>query len=94
MATIKLSEHRSSNCYVIKNDNTVTFVSYKTPVVFIDKTTATVTFGRVCCTRSTIRQVGWFLKEYLPDVSYQLAKQLYLDGYKYNYETGELTPVD
>lgn len=41
---------------------------------------------------TTRRHIGAFVKEYA-GISYQLAKQLFLDGMVYNIHTGEVAPL-
>lgn len=41
---------------------------------------------------TTRRHIGAFVKEYA-GISYQLAKQLFLDGMIYNIHTGEVAPL-
>lgn len=78
MKTIeKLRNHKSSQCHVeIENGKTV-FVSYSTAVIFII-TRAGKRF--VECTgtysQTTRKQMGWFLKEYLPEFSYYDMKNI------------------
>lgn len=92
MTTTTLRNHRYSQCTVVTADNgDITFVSYRTAVV---KLTAdgVAHFGPVSCTATTRKQVGWFLREYAPSLTYQLAKQLYADGLAYDIRTGEVFP--
>ena len=73
----KLKNHPYSQCHVeVEGDKTV-FVSYATAVIFIIKR-GTKRF--VECTgtysRTTIKQIGYFLKEYAPDLNYYDMKAI------------------
>lgn len=69
----------------IFDDNTVQLVSYTTIVIEITPEGWLTVTGLY--SRTTIKHIGWFMKE--RGMSYQLAKQLYMDGKEYNVYTGE-----
>lgn len=75
----------------IMSDGTVVFVSYVTPVIYITPE------GWLICTGTysptTRKQIGRFLKEYVPALSYQNVKMAYLEGYKINIYTMEIEPL-
>lgn len=85
----KLKEHKYAQCYVYADYGEsgrllgVTLVSYVTPVVRI----AYGSDGRryVSCkglySATTRRQIGWFLKEYAPDLCYYDVKGIVGDGF-------------
>jgi hypothetical protein len=71
-------------CY---DDNSVTLISYTTAVAYIDPQ------GWLCInglySATTRRHIGAFVKQYA-NISYQLAKELYLKNMAYNIMTGEV----
>ena len=82
--------HQYAQTYVrIFEDNTVQLVSYTTTVIEITPD------GWLSCnglySMTTIKHIGWFMRE--RGMTYQLAKQLYLDGKQYNIYTGEVKAV-
>ena len=84
-----LREMPYAQCGVwISEDNGIVFVSYTTPVIYIDNN------GWLTCTGTysptTRKQIGRFLKEYAPMISYQMAKKAYEDEMKINIHTGEI----
>lgn len=72
-----LKNHPYSQCYVEVENGTTCFVSYSTAVIFI-----TNEGGKryVECTgtysATTRKQIGYFLKEYAPDLIYQDMKKI------------------
>ena len=87
-----LREMPYAQCGVwISEDGGIVFVSYTTPVIYIDNN------GWLTCTGTysptTRKQMGRFLKEYAPMISYQMAKQAYEDEMKINIYTGEIKPL-
>lgn len=68
-------------------ENTVYLMSYKTVAVYIDPQGWLVVNGLYSAT--TRKHIGAFMREYA-NADYQLAKQLYTDGYMYNVHTGEV----
>lgn len=74
-------------------DDEIVLISYETNVVFIDKKTGYVTCSGTY--RPTTRKhIGAFCKEYLPKLSYQDIKQLYLKNEAYNIYSGEIVPIE
>ena len=79
--------HNYAATYVrIYDDNRVEMVSYTTTVITIDP------IGWLRCnglySMTTIKHIGWFMRE--RGMTYQLAKQLYLDNKEFNVYTGEI----
>ena len=76
---LNLRNHPYSQCYVRKNDNSskVDFISYTTRVISIRiedgvrKVECTGTYSA-----TTRKQIGWFLREYAPDLCYQTMKSI------------------
>lgn len=73
----KLANHKYSQCYVEIVGNVTTFTSYSTPVIYM----ATIEGKRYMeCTgtysATTRKQIGYFLKEYAPDLSYYDMKNI------------------
>ena len=85
----RLTNHPYANCEIIINPGYIACKSYNTIV-------ATIQGGWLVIngfySATTKRHIGEFVKEYA-NISYQIAKRLYNDGYKYNIYTGEICPV-
>lgn len=68
-----LKDHPSSQCGVIVRGDTVEFYSYSTLVI-------TLKGKELKCTGTysptTRKQIGWFLKEYAPSLSYYDVKAI------------------
>lgn len=78
--------HRYAQTFVrIFDDNTVELWSYTTRIISITPTGWLSVTGLYSMT--TIKHIGWFMRE--RGFTYQLAKQLYLDGKEFNVYTGE-----
>lgn len=85
---MKLSNHPYAQCAVRKIDGCVILRSYETDVISIDSLGWLYVKGLYSAT--TRRHIGYFLKEYVPALSYQAAKKLYEDNLFYNIYTGEV----
>lgn len=88
MTTVSsINGHKYANVRVlITDDNIVRLISYTTTVIEIDSNGWLTVNGLY--SRTTIKHIGWFMRE--RGMTYQLAKQLYNDGMKYNIYTGEI----
>jgi len=81
MTKKRLENHRYAQCHVEVEDNRIVFVSYSTAVIFI-----TYRDGQrfVECTgtysATTRKQIGYFLKEYAPDLCYYDMKRIAGEG--------------
>ena len=77
---------------VFSDDGTVHLISYTTLVCSITKD------GWMSCTgtysRTTIKHIGAFLKEYAPNMCYYDAKGCYEGNYELNINTGEIIPLN
>ena len=93
---MKLKNHPYAQCAVrVLLDGSVVFTSYNTDVIYIDKDGWLYVRGLYSMT--TRKQIGYFLKEYVPQLSYQDIKSLYCSNHMINIHTGEvknLTPSD
>ena len=90
--TTNLTNHPYAQCKVRKyTDGSVQFISYSTPVIMVTPSGWLHCFGTF--SQTTRRQISWFLREYFPMVSYQLAKQMFTDRMVYNLYTGEVQPI-
>lgn len=75
--TIKLKNHPHSQCHVEIDNDRIIFVSYSTAVIFI-----IMRGGQrfIECTgtysQTTRKQIGYFLKEYAPDLNYYNMKSI------------------
>ena len=86
---MKLKNHPYANCSVrVLLDGSIVFTSYKTDVIYIDKEGWLCVSGLYSAT--TRKQIGYFLKEYVPALSYQDIKSLYYNNRVLNIYTGEL----
>ena len=67
-----------AQCHVIIESDRVIFISYTTPVIFLDKDESGS--RRIECTGTysptTRKQIGKFLKEYAPDLCYADMKKI------------------
>lgn len=77
-------------CVEIINDNTFYLWSYRTLVAKVEKSWLTVNGLYSMTTR---KHIGAFMREYCKS-TYQVAKQLYEDGYMLNIDTGEVVEID
>lgn len=88
----KLTGHPAAHCKVIIiNNDLIVFISYKTVVISAEK----YEYGYIMrCSglysRTTRRQIGWFLREYFNNVSFHDIKRIsgtenaiYTDEYGY-----------
>lgn len=77
----KLRDHKYCQCHVEDIENGVCFVSYNTPVIFMThengqrKMECTGTYSQ-----TTRKQIGYFLKEYAPDLCYYDMKNIVGQG--------------
>ena len=86
---MKLKNHPYSNCSVrVLLDGSIVFTSYKTDVIYIDKDGWLYVSGLYSAT--TRKQIGYFLKEYVPVLSYQDIKSLYYNNRVINIYTAEI----
>lgn len=77
-----LREHPHAQCHVEQSEFyslDMKFVSYNTPVLIIFNNEMEVTG---LYSKTTRKQIGWFLKEYFPNISYQDVKKAYEKGEK------------
>ena len=77
-------------CVEIINENTFYLWSYRTLVAKVEKSWLTINGLYSMTTR---KHIGAFMREYCMS-DYQMAKQLYEDGYMLNIDTGELAEID
>ena len=86
---MKLKNHPYAQCSVrVLLDGSIVFTSYKTDVIYIDKDGWLYVSGLYSAT--TKRQIGYFLKEYVPYLSYQDIKSLYYNNRVLNIHTAEV----
>lgn len=86
---MKLKNHPYAQCSLrVQIDGTLVFTSYNTDVIYIDKDGWLCVSGLYSAT--TRKQIGYFLKEYVPVLSYQDIKMLYCKSLLYNNHTGEI----
>lgn len=92
MTIRKLKDHEYAQAHVeLHDDGTIDLVSYTTLVCRIYPD------GRMECSgiysRTTIKHIGWFMREYTHG-SYYHAKKAYQDDLYYNVFTGEFIPMN
>ena len=86
---MKLKNHPYSNCSVrVLLDGSIVFTSYSTDVIYIDEDGWLYVTGLYSAT--TRKQIGYFLKEYVPALTYQDIKNLYYNNGALNIYTGEI----
>lgn len=85
---MKLKNHPYANCSVRFSDGWIILKSYETDTVIIDNLGWVYVTGLYSAT--TRKHIGYFLKEYVPALSYQNAKSLYENKQVYNLYTGEV----
>ena len=78
MIISRLEDHKYSQCHTEHNTEVVRFISYNTLVIEALRIEGTT--WHISCTgtysRTTIRQIGWFLKEYFPSLNYYDMKSI------------------
>ncbi len=82
MMNLKLRDHSSAQCHVNRQDEAIDFISYSTRVISIriEKGVRKVECtGTYSCT--TAKQIGWFLREYAPDLNYYAMKDIVGKGF-------------
>lgn len=86
---MKLKNHPYAQCSVRELiDGSLVFTSYNTDVIYIDKDGWLYVNGLYSMT--TRKQIGYFLKEYVPTLNYYDIKSLYYNKRVLNIYTGEL----
>ncbi len=86
---MKLKNHPYAQCSVRELiDGSIVFTSYKTDVIYIDKDGWLYVSGLYSAT--TKKQIGYFLKEYVPELTYQDIKYLYYNRRVLNIYTAEI----
>ena len=86
---MKLKNHPYAQCSVrVLFDGSVVFTSYNTNIIYIDKDKQLSVSGLYSAT--TRKQIGYFLKEYVPALTYQDIKSLYYNKCLLNIYTGEI----
>lgn len=72
----RLENHPYAQCGVIENnDGSLVFVSYTTAVIFLNEKTGTVECSGTY-SPTTRKQIGYFLKEYMPALCYHDMKAI------------------
>ena len=87
--TRKLNSMPYAQAHVVIEGDTLTLVSYVTPILSVDAEGWLTCVGPVTYSATTRRHVGRFMHEYGYG-SYQLVKRMYEEGLKYNVNTGEI----
>lgn len=89
-STRRLSDHASAQCHVKLFDNgDIVFTSYRTDVLYYNaKTHALICTGLYSMT--TRKQIGWFLREYFPELNYHDIKRAYDRDEAIIYVSGQI----
>lgn len=90
--TSRIADHPYAQACIRRYTNgAIDFISYRTTVIEITAD------GWMKCngtySQTTRKQIGWFLRECVPYLSYYTAKQLYTDRMMMNIYTGEVRPL-
>lgn len=90
--TTKLIDHPYAQASIrLYDSGEIVFISYSTPVIIVSSD------GWMRCTgtysQTTRKQIGWFMRERFPRLSYHTAKRLYIDNMEMNIHTGEVRPL-
>lgn len=88
--TRRLSDHASAQCSIKLFDNgDVVLRSYATDVLYFRKeTNSLICTGTYSAT--TRKQIGWFLREYFPEISYHDVKRAYDRDEAIIYVSGQI----
>lgn len=81
-----LQGHKQAQAWAYRNDRGEWgLMSYNTKIIIVkgSRVLATGTYSR-----TTIKHIGWFLREYLPDLSYQDIKTLIMKNQAWNFDKG------
>lgn len=81
----QLKEHPHAQCYVFTDDSRtkMIFVSYYTDVIIILHDITDKSYNFKCTgtySATTRKQIGWFLKEYFPELNYYDMKGIAESG--------------
>ena len=80
MEKLKLKNHQYCNCYVLKDNDKITLVSYITEVIIAVRNPKNKNEWFLKCTgtysQTTRKHIGYFLKEYFPLLNYYNIKEI------------------
>lgn len=80
MERLKLKNHPGCNCYVLKDNDIIKLVSYITEVIIAVRNPKNKNEWFLKCTgtysQTTRKQIGWFLREYFPKITYHDIKEI------------------
>ena len=80
MEKLKLKDHPYCNCYVLKDNDKITLVSYITEVIIAVRNPKNKNEWFLKCTgtysQTTRKQISWFLREYFPKINYYDVKEI------------------
>ena len=89
----RLSYCPNGSCGIVANNNNeIVLISYTSPIIWYNPDENTISFGYTApdYSRTTIKHVISFLKEYIPSISYQDVKKLYYQDYEKTYKISEI----
>lgn len=81
------------SCGIVNSKDCKILVSYSTPIIDLYNDGWLIVRFNPAYSRTTIKHVSAFLKEYT-NLSYYMAKDLYKNDTAYNIFTGEILPVN
>jgi hypothetical protein len=80
MEKLKLKDHPYCKCYVLKDDDIIKLVSYIKEVIIAVRNPKNKNEWFLKCTgtysRTTRKQISWFLREYFPKINYFDMKEI------------------
>lgn len=80
MEKLKLKNHPYCKCYVLKDNDKITLVSYITEVIIAVRNPKNKNEWFLKCTgtysQTTRKQISWFLREYFPKINYFDVKEI------------------
>lgn len=83
-----LKNHKYASAYILEDERGTHLISYTTLVCTVDPE------GWLTCTglysRTTIKHIGWFMREFGAGRTYYDAKECYLNDVGMNVYTGEI----
>lgn len=77
----KFDDHKAASAYIYENENEISLISYTTRVVTIKKGKKRMVECTGTYSATTRKHIGWFCKEYLPDLCYHDMKRIAGKGF-------------
>ena len=77
----KFDDHKAASAYIYENENEISLISYTTRVVTIKKGKKRMVECTGTYSATTRKHIGWFVKEFLPDLTYYDIKAIAFKGF-------------